>query len=247
MKESYINLCKKIGRVANTRDVHRNSIDNNGYGIVTYQEHFGSLYNLQIMLGITPPQKALTKNKTKLDLLNDLKELSIKINRTPTVYDIEGSEICASRATYYLQFGGFKNALILAGLENESSIFKTTNGVRVKSFLEMTFGNMLEKYNFEYKTEIPYMSVINNFKRKYRFDFQVTYNNHDYYIEIFGIKNNKSYKKRIAEKIKICENNHINLITIYPNDIPHNIDELYDLFIKKINKNKLAEEYDKFI
>ena len=104
------------------------------------------------------------------------------------------------------------------------------------SSYECKFIEMLKKYNLEYKKEPLYRDYIKDCKDKKRFDFLVYYNNNEYFIEIFGLLNEEYFKKTVS-KIKMCIDNNIKLIDLYPDDIRDStLDELHDLLMKKISK-----------
>ena len=72
--------------------------------------------------------------------------------------------------------------------------------------------------------------------KKYKFDFTVKINNKKYFIEIFGITGNKKYNNKTSEKIKLCKDNNLPLIEMYPEDFrDKNIKDLYDYLMDYIN------------
>ena len=96
---------------------------------------------------------------------------------------------------------------------------------------------VLEKYYISYKKEEYYKQYIKDFNKNYRFDFTFNINNKMVFVEIFGITGNKKYNKKMDEKIKLCKENNLKLIELYPNDIGQNsFEEIYRLLMDKLNE-----------
>jgi hypothetical protein len=101
---------------------------------------------------------------------------------------------------------------------------------------------MLEKHKIQFAKEDLYKDYINNFNKLYRFDFILVINNKNYFVEIFGITGNENYENKTEEKIQLCKENNIPLITFYPNDFWNtNREELYDMLLNKVLD--IDEEY----
>jgi predicted adenine nucleotide alpha hydrolase (AANH) superfamily ATPase len=63
-------------------------------------------------------------------------------------------------------------------------------------------------------------------------------NGKKYYIEIFGIIGNEKYEIRKNEKIQLCKDNNIPLITFDFNDFWSNTNEqIYELLLHKIQED----------
>ena len=101
----------------------------------------------------------------------------------------------------------------------------------------MKIANSLEKHKIVYEKELMYKSVIPNFTKSYRFDFAFEYGNEKYYIEFFGITGIQSYDDKTKEKIELCNNNSINLISLFPEDIyGKTYDDIYNLIKNKCKR-----------
>ena len=84
-----------------------------------------------------------------------------------------------------------------------------------------------------------YKKYIKNFNKRYKFDFTLHINNKVLFIEIFGITGNKNYDSKIKEKIKLCKENNLILLALYPNDIiNNNFEDFYSIVLNKLNSNK---------
>ena len=88
------------------------------YGTITsetYISRFGNFRKAQIKAGMKPNRQGSQKKLTRKSLLDDLKKLSRKINRTPTKGDLAENGLSCS-VSYSKFFGGLRNAQRLAGL-----------------------------------------------------------------------------------------------------------------------------------
>lgn len=235
MLDKYINACNDYGYVLNSREITKLSKENKQYIYCTeaYNNHFGSIHNLQKICGfnVTIPGKNISKE----EMINCLKKLGKELGRRPIQSDLKLYDFVPSANTYVNEFGSFKIALKEAGFKY-GKIFKNKNGKLFRSSYELKLANVLDFYNIKYETEIMYKDVIQNFKKLYRFDFEIIINNNKYYIELFGINGNELYEQRKNEKIKICNDNNVSLIQLYQNDIYEKTNlEIYNNIINQIN------------
>lgn len=237
MIEKYLKLKDIIGKTPNSREIDRYSKKGFGYGSKTYCEHFGTIYNLQEMLGLEMDKNMTSRRKSRQDLKNDLIKLYEQLKRIPTVHDVVANDWCSSLTKYSNEFGTFQEALISVGLKPKYRVFYTNKKkLRVRSYFEWVFANMLEEYNIEYESETFYKDIIDNFKTNHRFDFKIEFNSTIYLVEVFGLMGyNQVYRDKTKWKIDICKENNIKLIEIYPSDISNNLDEVYNVLINKIN------------
>lgn len=241
MLEKYKTMCTEIGHVLDSREITNLSKNNNGsiYSTEAYAAHFGSLSNLQKICGYTPTR--LGKSITREECIEMLNNLYCEIGDIPTYDDVNLCEYTPSSGYYVTEFGSWSNALRQIGLDIKNGRkYKTKDGEEFLSSYEYKFAMMLKKYNIYYERELLYRNIIDNFDRKFRFDFVIELQGVKYFIEIFGIEANDSYDKRKQEKIKICKLNNIPLIGIYRNDLygkTHK--QVYDILLNKIREIKL--------
>jgi hypothetical protein len=234
MKLKYTELKNKLGRVPNSRDLDRASQSGECYAMNTYENHFGKLVNIQNIMGDIPT--ILGKNLDEDEAIERLKDLGIRLGRTPIRQDICDCDWLPSDSFYYRKFGSYSEALKLAGFEPNTKIYITNKGNKALSYLEYKFLNMIEKFNLKFRKEVYYRKIIEGFKRNFRFDFILELNNKIYFIEIFGIENNDFYNNRKEEKIKICKDKNIPLIDLYKQDIICKSEtELFNLLQENIN------------
>lgn len=232
----YKRACEEYGHTLDSREITKicKETDNYIYSTEAYMNHFGTLHNLQEICGFdkTVPGKGATRD----ELIEKLRWLGNELGRRPVQTDLKYYKNIPSANAYLNEFGSFKIALNEAGFEKRK-IFRTKNGIKVRSWYELKLAQVFESYDIEYDNEIMYKDVIPNFDRKYRFDFRIKINGKIYYIELFGIQGNELYEKRKQEKIKLCEDNNIPLIQFYQSDIYSKTNkEIYETLLKYIEE-----------
>lgn len=174
------------------------------------------MHNLQLICGFnkTRPGRGITED----ELIKKLKWLASELGRVPVQNDLYLCKTMPSVNKYINFFWSYKNVLFKAGL-SDKRVYKTKNGIMCRSTFELKLAQVLESYNIPYKNEVLYRDIISNFKKKYRFDFEIVLLKQKLYIEVFGIIGNSKYEKRKQEKIQICKTNNIPLIQLFQEDI----------------------------
>ena len=237
MKKKYIELKEILGRTPHSRDFDKYSKDSDyWYSCNAYTNHFGSIQNLQKLMGDDP--YILGKAIEKQEMLDRLIQLSEELGCQPTQKDIYYCEYTPSINKYKKEFGSISNALYILGFKPNNKILISPKGNKALSGYEYRFLLMLEKYNIKFEKEVYYKDYVKSFNRKYRFDFKIEFDNKVYFIEIFGIDENKSYDKKTAEKKQLCKDNNLKLIDLYGYDLLKSTDDIYEMLIEKINKIK---------
>ena len=242
MKQKYIEIRNILGRPPHSRDMTRfsKSKKNYYYASHTYSDHFNSIHDLQVLMGDKPTTN-WTINLSDAELLETLRKLSKDLGIVPNQKEVELCDYCGSIVSYTKRFGSFVEAIIKAGMipRSKKEPLITPKGNRAYSGFEYKFMLVLEQYNIDFKKEEFYKKYISGFKRNYRFDFTLEFDNELFFIEIFGITGNEKYDAKVQEKIKLCKDNKLNLIEFYPNDIGHNsFEEIYKLLIDRIEQIK---------
>ena len=230
----YKQACKDFGHTLTSREITKLSKETTGYiySMETYTYHFGTLHNLQEVCGLDKTRCG--KNATRDEMIERLQWLGNELGRRPVQTDLKYYKNVPSANAYRNEFGSFKIALNEAGFEKRK-IFRTKNGVKLRSWYELKLAQVLESYDVEYENEIMYKDVILNFDRKYRFDFRIKMNGTSYYIELFGIQGNELYENRKQEKIQLCKQHNIPLIQIYQTDIYSKLnEEIYKMLLNRI-------------
>lgn len=236
-------LALVLGHTPTNDDLNNNSSRKNPYYYCAkaYIDHFGSIYNAQIISGLEPVQAAITRNMSEDDFIKLLIEFYERTGRYPSQNDVNavGSNM-PSYTAYSNKFGSWEVAIRKAfgkDIKRISQKWTTPKGNICRSMLEYSFACMLEKYNIDYLIdEIYYKDYINSCNRDYRFDFLIKHYGIPIFIEIFGFENFDKYNEVKAEKIKLCEDNGLLLIDLYQKDIYKKTQSyLYEKFIKKLN------------
>jgi len=180
---------------------------------------------LMSMANILGMKKEYSKKEYSEEfLISKLKDLSFKLKRSPFYYEINEDNNMPSIMTYYRYFGGLRNAYIESGLELNAclfgkffNIYYSDNNDICFSKAELVITNYLIKYNINYQKEYYYRDIIND-KRcgLKRMDWLI---NNNIIVEYFGLAEKHYYKVKMEEKINICSDNNIPMISIYKNNI----------------------------
>jgi hypothetical protein len=108
------------------------------------------------------------------------------------------------------------------------------NGERCSSLPEMVISNIFIDNDIKYTYEPYYREVVAT-DVNYRFDWKINYNNADIYIEYFGFYHsnselNNDYISKANEKMRLCDEGNVNLISLYRKDLKNNFIGLIDKF-----------------
>jgi len=177
-----------------------------------------------LLLGLhKSKEKGLKKYYNKDLILQQLKDVAKEIGRTPLY-----SELCSlglpSEKTFERLFGSYRTACLDAGIDINCDVFGNckyhiaSDNTICLSYAELIITEYLIQHNLSYQKELYYKDFIND-KRcgTKRFDWKVG----EYFIEYFGMMSREDYKWSAEDKIKICQENNIKLIELYPKDLPH--------------------------
>ena len=241
MKNKYLEIKKLSRQVPHSRLLDKYSkMDNNKYySSSTYISHFGSIKDLQILMGDKPTN--YSENMADEEMLNGLVKLKDELGIVPTQKEVKICNYCGCPSDYSKRFGSFVEAIYKAGMtpRSEKKVLRTEKGNLALSGYEFKFLKFLEKYNIRFYKEEMYKKYIKGFNKGYKFDFTLHIDNKVLFVKIFGITGNKNYDNKIKEKIKLCKENNLNLLSLYPNDIiNNNFEDFYSIVLNKLNSNK---------
>lgn len=244
MLEKYIEISNILDKTPSGRDLEKFSKDSiRYYSAKSYIFHFGGMNKLQQLVNLKPTR--LGWDMSKEEMINRLNKLAIELGITPSYEDVDLCPYTPCGSTYGKVFGSFIEAITKANMiprSNKEPLI-TPKGNKALSGYEYKFMLVLEQYNIDFKKEEFYKKYITSFKRNYRFDFTLEFNNELFFVEIFGITGNEKYDTKVQEKIKLCIDNKINLIDFYPNDIGHNsFNEIYKLLMDRIEQIKAIKK-----
>ena len=141
MKNKYLEIKRLCGQVPHSRILDKYSkMDNNRYyATKTYSEHFGSINNLQILMGDIPTN--YSKNMTDEEMLNGLIKLKEELGIVPVQKEVEICDYCGSINDYSKRFGSFVEAIYKAGMtpRSEKKVLRTEKGNLALSGYEFKF------------------------------------------------------------------------------------------------------------
>lgn len=237
LEDDYHRLAKALGHAPHSRDLDRASLKGLTASAKTYAEHFGSILKTQVTLGYEPTN--LGDLVTDEEILEGIIRLSEEIGDIPTQRDITECEYLPSLSRLASSFGTFRKTLIEAGFDEKEirGKVRTTNNSNVcYSRYELLFCKTLENRKIKFEKDVKYEDYVSNLGKRYTCDFVAEIDEQTYFIEVFGITNSSSYDKRTEEKIRLCKENGLKLIEIYPEDIwGKTQDEIYEMLLDRIN------------
>lgn len=231
MLNKYFELQSILGRVPDSRDIEEYSRNNEGfYSMSTYENNFGSLYNLQITADVIPTR--IGRNKSNEDMISDLIWLEKELGRTPHYLDLANYDNLANSIKYTKEFGSFSEALSLAGMIPNVNTYRTKKGTKCLSYYELIITDWFEDNDIEFEKEVLYKKVVLEDTTLRRFDWMVTTSKNIYYIEMFGIIGREDYLNKTKCKIVDCKNYGINLIALYPDDLKRPLHEVFSFLFE---------------
>jgi hypothetical protein len=188
--------------------------------------------SVNIMSGKLGLQKSEEKNNKfydKAQMIDELKRLAEKLNRTPLVEELSANGLPSSKS-YERYFDGYKNACRLAGLEinvslyGKAKIYYSSTGDVCFSMAELIVTEFFIENKIQYTKDIMYREIISD-KRcgTKRTDWILKDGS---VVEYWGYPNVDDYDIGVALKIKICEDNNINLIQL----VRKNLTKLHEVF-----------------
>ncbi len=166
-------------------------------------------------------------------LLEELRRRSIVLGRCPTSGEIQRDLTLPSIDIYYDRFGSFSKACELAGLETNIGYYGTLcyskNGDKCYSSSEQIITNYLIDHNVFYIKEYEYYNIIPDIESDIVMDWYID----GVVVEYFGMQKFERYELKTEMKQKICKENNIKIISIFPEEIKY----LDKIFCEFINKN----------
>lgn len=167
------------------------------------------------------------KKYDKEDIINKFRKYIDEGNEIPTYNQLKELSFPSSK-TFERYFGGYRTFIESMGYTPNKSIFgkskmcKCKDGRFCYSKKEKIISDFLIENNISYEKEVPYSKFIpKEICGDRRFDWVVG----NICIEYFGMIDKPYYLKRTQEKIDLCNRYNINLICIYPNDMPNKFKE----------------------
>lgn len=187
-----------------------------------------SIRRMALKLGYHKTKEKGMKRFNSDDMLERLKNLSIKLGRTPLYNELVGYGL-PSPKSYERYFGGYINACELLDLEINCSIFGLNNGCYsinndfCYSKSEKVVTDFFINNNVKYIKEDYYRNYINDNRcNTKRVDWVIGDN---VFVEFFGLPKNKKYYEKMEIKRSICNDNNVVLTELFEKDLTklHNI------------------------
>jgi len=213
-------------------------------------DNYSSMTNLEISkllnrtigsIAIFAYNNELEKTYSKMEftkdyLIKSLQNYAFDLGRTPFSEELIFNENIPSGKTYSRYFGSYAIACQESGLEVNTSLFGNTtlsyfskNNDVCLSKSEQIITNFFIDNNIKYNKEIYYKNIIDDVRCGMKRTDWVIGNN--VIVEFFGMPEKEQYKIKMNEKIKICEDNNVKLISLYKKDLVR-LDSIFPEYIK---------------
>lgn len=170
--------------------------------------------------------KSLCRNVKKYNpevLLQKLQEVSVQLGRAPMLREFKAYNL-PSEVNYRRYFGSLNNAFALINIERPdyeqmitgNHVMYDNHGGVCYSITEQMISNFLIAQNVTFEKEILYSSVIDSpLCKTKRFDWKIN----NKFIEYFGLIGYHGYEDGMEEKINLCKQHNIALLSLLPKDI----------------------------
>ena len=227
------------------------------YSYSIFESKCNMLFNdIVLHLGYIPIGTT-TSTRTRDEMLDDFNKLFIKLNRIPTVKDLDNSNGETSNwSTYIRHFDSIENICKILNIDYDKYYINKSpgkscldkNGGKCRSFMECIITNYYIDNNIIYEKEPSYSDFIENDTR--RLDWKLTVNNKYYWVEFAGMYYpnkmyshiNKKYVKKIDGKIKVLKaiGRYEECLFIFPEDIKtKTLKEIFEPFLGiELEENK---------
>lgn len=170
-----------------------------------------------------------TKHFDSDDLIDRIIKLKEGLGKVPTVEEIEKFGI-TSQKTIERYFGGYRTLCKMLGWEinfklfGKDNLYLSENKDYCFSEGETLITNYFIKNNISYVKDGYYKDYfkIQAFGKK-RFDWLI---NNTTVVELFGLPEKEEYRKRMENKMQLCEKYSIPLIYLFPEDLK-NLEKIF--------------------
>ena len=191
-----------------------------------------SMGTMKLNLNKSPELLLRIKDENKKKLLEDLIAFANELGRTPTTNEISENKELAGISSYTRYFGTYTDACIEADLpvnqavywfgEKRDPIYSKNNdnclSIAEKIITDFMIDNGVV---YEKSESLMYKNYINDdrFGRK-RFDWLI---DNEVIVEYFGMMEQNFYRKKTEIKLKLCNDNNVKIIDLYPEDLKNNL------------------------
>ncbi|MGZ7135888.1 MAG: homing endonuclease associated repeat-containing protein [Methanobacterium sp.] len=228
-----IDLKIKLGRVPYGSDLKDMTSLNRAW----FAYKFGSWSNALLEAGLLTENDLLSREEMIDNSIDYLKELFKILERVPTVNEYDNyisnqskkaftrRNLCSNLDMTYLEL--CDEHLEYDVLDEKSKLLVNKLGKICRSVDEVNISNIFIFNNIDYTYEPPYKDVIKTeLFCRYKFDWSINLNGKNVYIEYFGLyypenetEFHTNYADKTHRKIKLCQENNVDLIDLYPDDL----------------------------
>jgi hypothetical protein len=164
------------------------------------------------------------KEKIKQLLLDKLKQYAKELGRTPTTHEITRNVDMGGFVSYHRYFGTYTNACLEAGLDPNCGIYGDYTSVQYSKNNDLCYSNaelvitdFFIDNNISFEKEILYSEIIDDQRCGLkRMDWLFSGN---IVVEYFGFPKKEIYAKKMNEKIDLCKEYNIKMISLFAQDI----------------------------
>lgn len=167
--------------------------------------------------------------------LENVKNYADELGRTPLVTEIFNQPWGMQNASLNRYFGGYRNVCKLLDLDININVFgsikpayKSKNNDLCWSKAEVIITNFYIDNNIDYKKEVYYRDYSNDERFNNKSADWIIGNG--VFVEYFGMMDKDYYSLKTANKIKLCNENNLRLIPLYPKDLT-NLNIIFEEFI----------------
>ncbi|SNZ09925.1 hypothetical protein SAMN05421503_1421 [Terribacillus aidingensis] len=161
------------------------------------------------------------KSEIKLELIENLVELSKELEKTPSIDEVNQHMSCGAMS-YFRYFDSYSAACMEAGLTPNQSLYGKSfsciskNGDICDSKKELAITNYLIDEGIEYQKATLYKEIVDDPRLgMMKTDWVIN----GIPVEYFGMSDKESYRRRMEKKIRILRENNIPLVDLYPEDM----------------------------
>jgi hypothetical protein len=157
------------------------------------------------------------------DMISDLQKVAEVLGRTPLSTELVENNL-PSEISYRRYFGSYTKACIKAGLTPNVCVFGhgrctkpiASDGTKCDSKSEYIVSEYFISKNIPYLKGVRYSNYIDDDRCGLK---TVDWIVGEYFVEFFGMPEKESYKKRMEEKLNLCNEYNIKLISLFKNDL----------------------------
>lgn len=246
LKKEFLELVKKLGRTPMAHELSENGLSQ----YKTYMRKFNMTYN-EFVKSCDLEPNAEVFWKSDEELLNDFLTVYKELGRLPYFREFNMYENMCHGATYKKKFGSVENICKLLKIEynqlpddnsSAGTVCLDINNDPCKSLPEKIISDYLITNKVNFIKEYPYKNKISDVHYNTRFDWYLP--DYDICIEYFGWFKEKyigvdnwvgKYSDKTLNKIKLCSENNVRLIPLFPTDYEEGFKKFKSSFLTLVS------------